>query len=296
MRKNQSNSKLTKEGRNNWAPVLLVVAGLLLASLAATTASAEFMTSVDPAANVSFADERRAGMDLRSDPRIDANRVGLSTADLSTDRLARPPKYQERPSGEWQGMRVDLNVRQACKTSDQCGNALVCIRGACLPCGTDDQCGEGAVCVLDHCVLEENAICRQRSDCAGTSSENAAEDALCMLSGYSHTPRGNEEMEAFCAVASGGTAQSQEDHERLLSVLDARAVKMPVPVDGAALLADVEQHLAQASPGQGSAEIIDPYFHEGGIDPIDSIAPIDSISPVDPIDSIAPIDPEGGVQ
>lgn len=290
MRKQQSNSNLVEKNRNAWTVGGLVLALSVGVFLAAPSASAEVVDGVDASKGVTFLTERRETIDLRSDPRILASRAGLSPVDLSRDRLARPPRYQERPTGEWQGMRVDLNVRQACSSSDQCGNALVCVRGACSPCSTDDQCGEGAVCALDHCVLKENASCQRREDCAGTSSENASEDALCMLSGYSHAPRGNEEMEAFCAVPTGGTAQSEEDHERLLSTLDARSVKVPVPVDGAALLADVERHLSEAASGEDGVEIIDPYYSEEGVEIID---PYYFEGGIDPIDSVAPIDPEG---
>ncbi len=263
------------------APALALVLGVFLA---ATTAAAQSSERV--------AEETTRAVetgDLRSDSRVIASRVGLSPVDLSRDPLAQPPRYQERPTGEWQGMRVDLNVRQACKKSDQCGNALACIRGVCSPCRTDAQCGKGSICALDHCVLEENTSCRQRVDCGGV--DGGDDVPLCMLSGYSHTPRGNEEMQAFCAVPSGGTAQSQEDHERLLSTLDARSVKIPVPVDVAALLADVEQHLADASSGEEGVEIIDPYYIEGGIDPVDATSGEDGVEIIDPYYIEGGIDP-----
>lgn len=107
-----------------------------------------------------------------------------------------PPKFHPRPEGEWQGMLIDMNLRPMCETTAQCGRALSCREGHCLPCLNDRDCDVGEVCVLDHCVREDLALCRTRADCH--------QESLCVLSGYSDGPRGNTEMKAHCMATSGG--------------------------------------------------------------------------------------------
>ena len=107
-----------------------------------------------------------------------------------------PPKFHPRPEGEWQGMLIDMTLRPMCETTVQCGRALSCREGHCLPCLNDRDCDVGEVCVLDHCVREDLALCRTRADCH--------QESLCVLTGYSEGPRGNTDMKAFCMEASGG--------------------------------------------------------------------------------------------
>lgn len=101
-----------------------------------------------------------------------------------------------RDHREWQGMLVDSLVEIECRKSEDCGLALACRDGQCAPCVVDSHCSPGESCVLDHCVTTENVACTTYADCG---------DALCVLSGYSATPRGNDGMRAFCRGSSGGS-------------------------------------------------------------------------------------------
>lgn len=116
-----------------------------------------------------------------------------------------PPDFHPRPEGEWQGMLIDMNLRPMCETTAQCGRALSCREGHCLPCLEDRDCDVGESCVLDHCVRQEFIGCRTRADCH--------QDSLCILSGYSDGPRGNIEMKALCMETSGGQDIAEQDLE-----------------------------------------------------------------------------------
>lgn len=247
MRNHQSISNPCSDARNASILGALALALVLAVSVTAGNASAQSAEMVYTTTHPVDAVVDPTG-DLAPDPRVIARRVGLSPVDLSMDPLAQPPRYRERPAGEWKGMRVDLNVRQTCRDSKDCGNALACLDRVCSPCNQDAQCGAREVCVLDHCVRDENASCRSRAECGAVATGSEPGDALCVLSGYSNNVRGNEEMRAFCQVLEGGTAQSREEFERSMRIIDARSVRMPTPVDGSALLADVETHLAQRTP------------------------------------------------
>jgi hypothetical protein len=107
-------------------------------------------------------------------------------------------RYHPRPEGEWQGMLVDLAIQPPCERSEQCGMARACVGGRCAPCTSDSDCAAAEVCVLDHCVLRIQANCRVRKDCRD-------EDAMCVLSGYTAAPRGNEKTRADCISSRGGT-------------------------------------------------------------------------------------------
>ena len=127
--------------------------------------------------------------------------TGVSSAALDTiDPSLEPTDWEgwetyPRDSHEWQGMLVDVSIAIGCFKADQCGLALACREGVCGPCTADDQCSNGESCVLDHCVLSENVACTTYSDCG---------DGLCVLNGYSATPRGNDDMEAYCRGNTGG--------------------------------------------------------------------------------------------
>ena len=179
-----------------------------------------------------------SGLAIANEPMSDI--VGEA---LDTHPLAQPPNYQFRQHGEWQGMLVDRNVKQMCGNSNHCGNALACILGTCSPCTEDSHCGKkGVVCVLDHCVQEENVRCRTRSDCASESMRADSSDALCILSGYSAEVRGNEDMEAYCVDADGGTPQVQTDFESLRDHLDSVTTSFPSPIDSGAMMEEVEEY------------------------------------------------------
>ena len=113
--------------------------------------------------------------------------------------LAPAPVLHPRDEGEWQGMRVNTAAQALCDTSSRCGLGMACHEGTCGPCAADDECAAGEACVLDHCVPAAQVECRSRRDCAG-----AAEDQLCVLSGYSPDPRGNASMMARCQATQGG--------------------------------------------------------------------------------------------
>lgn len=112
------------------------------------------------------------------------------------DRALGPPRWHPRPDGEWDGMRVNLNVQPPCDGPDLCGLARACKGGRCGPCEVDVECASGESCVLDHCVRSANVSCRRRADCGPRSS--------CILSGYSAGVRGNEDMRAYCVAEASG--------------------------------------------------------------------------------------------
>lgn len=119
----------------------------------------------------------------------------------SNQQTVPAPRYHPRSPDEWQGMLVDLNARPPCDVSERCGMALACIDERCSPCSHDSHCGEGEVCVLDHCAKAALVSCRSRRNCPSAD--------LCILSGYTGgTPRGNEDMRAYCA-GSGGSAMQR---------------------------------------------------------------------------------------
>lgn len=108
-----------------------------------------------------------------------------------------------RPPSEWQGMPQNPDLTWPCEEADQCGLARACIDGSCRACTSDGDCASAEGCVLDHCVDIESIACRLAEDCDP--------DELCVLSGYSATPRGNDGMNSFCRPSTGGSESGVED-------------------------------------------------------------------------------------
>lgn len=63
---------------------------------------------------------------------------------VSVDHLLGPPRWHPRPPGEWDGMRVNLNLTPPCEASALCGLARACKGGKCMPCEADVA-GSGTV-------------------------------------------------------------------------------------------------------------------------------------------------------
>jgi hypothetical protein len=106
-----------------------------------------------------------------------------------------------RPDAEWQGLRV-CPPYPPCEESAYCGLALACISGECRACTSDEQCAPGEGCVLDHCLLQEQIMCRGRNDCKTGE--------LCALSGYTGgSARSNEDMRSYCLSLDGGTPRGR---------------------------------------------------------------------------------------
>lgn len=136
--------------------------------------------------------------------------VGLVEA-VEARRDVRAPEGQERhlhprDPDEWQGMLVDTDAKPPCESITGCGLGRACKDGVCVACERDTDCGPTETCVLDHCVLKDLATCRSRSDCARGS--------MCLLSGYTAKPRGNEEMRSFCVDPASGAARMEQSDER----------------------------------------------------------------------------------
>jgi hypothetical protein len=108
-----------------------------------------------------------------------------------------PPRWAPRAPGEWDGMRVNLNVTPPCDSSAICGLGRACKAGRCSACENDTDCTRSEGCVLEHCIRKELIECRHASDCGGKK--------LCVFSGYSSLPRGNEGMRAYCLDPESGT-------------------------------------------------------------------------------------------
>jgi hypothetical protein len=102
------------------------------------------------------------------------------------------PRWFPRAPDEWQGMYVDLDMAPSCNESVDCGLALACVKGHCTACRRDDDCARGEGCSIDHCLPLNALECRRRGDCD--------EHHLCMLSGISPDPRGNETMRSTCVA------------------------------------------------------------------------------------------------
>jgi hypothetical protein len=110
-----------------------------------------------------------------------------------------PPDRFIRHPDEWRGMLIDpAKLQSYCESATDCGMAMACVSGGCVPCGTNHDCGPGEACVLQHCVLTQNVGCHTRSDCGP--------DLLCTLTGYSEGPRNNRDMLARCAGGRGGAS------------------------------------------------------------------------------------------
>lgn len=106
------------------------------------------------------------------------------------------PRWYPRPTEEWQGMLVNLNITPPCDSSATCGLGRACILSKCMPCELDEQCASGEVCVLEHCLHKEFAACRRAAECQSHSK--------CVLSGYSSGPRGTEDTHSDCVSPLSG--------------------------------------------------------------------------------------------
>jgi hypothetical protein len=113
-----------------------------------------------------------------------------------------PSSIVPRPAGEWQGMPIDRARQAACDTTDRCSLARACRDGHCGACELDEECLVGEACVLQHCILETKVGCRSRASCKTKE--------LCILSGYSAGPRGNEDLRSYCNPFRGGREQIEQ--------------------------------------------------------------------------------------
>ncbi len=116
-------------------------------------------------------------------------------APLAAPSVPAGPRWFPRAPDEWQGMYVDLDMAPACNESADCGLGLACIDGRCTACTEDEQCARGEGCALDRCLPLSGLECRRRRDCP--------QNHLCMLSGISPDPRGNETMRSTCEEIGG---------------------------------------------------------------------------------------------
>jgi hypothetical protein len=134
--------------------------------------------------------------------------VGVETSGAPPDFLGNenvPTKWEPREPGEWDGMPVNADAQQICDVSASCGLARSCKAGKCTSCVADADCVAGEGCVLQHCVKAELIGCRSFRDCPTK--------ALCVLSGYSSLPRGNEGMKSYCNSSEGGSSPGIAPHE-----------------------------------------------------------------------------------
>lgn len=140
-----------------------------------------------PKADVMVASESDVVKGSASEPKLPVRRPPGTPKGV-----APASEFHPRDPYEWQGMLVNLTMRQlACADSAQCGLALACIGGTCLPCSSDSQCAVGEACVLDHCAQRELVTCRSRRDCPGQN--------YCRLTGFSPGPRSNRELGSVCS-------------------------------------------------------------------------------------------------
>jgi hypothetical protein len=121
-------------------------------------------------------------------------------------------------------MLVDTSLQALCDVPGRCGLAMACRAGRCGPCEQDSHCDAGEVCVLDHCVKRELAECRRRRDCADP-------EALCVLSGLSSGPRGNEAMRAWCLSPQGGAEEPPSPPEAQAPGEAPPREPTPVPIE-----------------------------------------------------------------
>ncbi|MFM2416164.1 MAG: hypothetical protein RL385_887 [Pseudomonadota bacterium] len=108
---------------------------------------------------------------------------------------AQREEFYPRDPDEWQGMLVQQVPVQHCSAEVACPLGMACNKDVCGPCTADSDCLAGESCALDHCVPKDQNGCRGREDC------NDGE--LCVLSGYSSSLRGNDEMFSFCSTGIG---------------------------------------------------------------------------------------------
>lgn len=169
---------------------------------------------------------RGMGSELRAEPtttKTDPHVIVSAPSLVQATQIARQPRqpdtatpvhhplqpqtqeqYHERNPHEWQGMLVDMSMRQVCDQTTSCGLALSCSDdGQCGPCAVDDDCAGGEACVLDHCLPASQVACTSRDDCAHIAG--MGDDAYCVLSGLTGGEhRGNSQMRAHCQASAGG--------------------------------------------------------------------------------------------
>ena len=107
--------------------------------------------------------------------------------------------WHPRDPAEWQGMLVDMDFVPPCESPAGCGLARACKAGKCVACERDSDCAPAEACALDHCVASELAGCRSRADCP--------RESVCVLSGYSATARGNQDMRSGCLNPLSGAGR-----------------------------------------------------------------------------------------
>jgi hypothetical protein len=174
-----------------WVVVTAVSAGAIWLGLAARE------TSIPRSALAMSTPTRHPIPAFRPAASASGSPAGAPSPAMSAAQLATaPPRFQTRAPGEWDGMQINLNVTPPCDTSAICGLARACVGGVCSGCKRDDDCVRGENCVLDHCVKNELIECRGTKDCTA---------GVCILSGYSSTPRGNDGMKAYCVDNAGGS-------------------------------------------------------------------------------------------
>lgn len=166
------------------------------------------------------------------DPALDQRAVAAAQISQRRPELATAvPRPHPRAEGEWQGMLVDMSMRQTCDVSQRCGLGLSCRSdGLCGPCEIDSDCASGEACVLDHCLPADNVECTAAADCIRLGPE-----AVCALSGLTGgEPRGNSKMRAYCLKGTGGESPSPETAKPRLA-----GHAQPPPFDRRDLLQDL---------------------------------------------------------
>lgn len=114
------------------------------------------------------------------------------------------PDASTRGPGEWRGMRVDMQHRSQCASTEHCSASTACWEdGQCGPCRADAECLGHEICVLEHCVASEAAACRSVRDCP--------DDGLCgLVRTEQPSPRpGGPALASTCGARAGGVSDEQ---------------------------------------------------------------------------------------
>ena len=146
------------------------------------------------------------------DPRLPVRPVDAAGSVLAGGPTDQPvdadiAQYFPRAESAWQGMPVDMNLRQECSTTAECSDWLVCWSdGRCGPCGDDQPCLSGETCVLDHCVADGAYACGDNSDCR--------DDEVCILErAGSGSTRADGFVRSICVGPGGGEEPRTEPSE-----------------------------------------------------------------------------------